>query len=63
MSRPRLGGYQTILEARIAAVVGAQEALRTRQLGAESALRQSLVDLAAVAELLADELPAPTDSR
>jgi hypothetical protein len=41
----------------IAAVIGAGEALRAREFGAEWALRQSLVDLASVCELLADELP------
>ncbi len=44
----------------MAAVRGARRALSERQLGAEWALRQSLVDLASVCELLADDLPAPT---
>ncbi len=52
--------YQDTLEARIAAVIGARRALSERQVGAEWALRQSLVDLASVCELLAAELPAPT---
>jgi hypothetical protein len=52
-------GYQGTLEARLAAVVGARQAFSERQLGADWALRQSLVDLAAVAELLASELEPP----
>lgn len=53
-------GYQGDLVARMGAVIGAQEALARREEGAPYALRQSLVDLAAVAELLADDLPPPT---
>jgi hypothetical protein len=39
---------------------GAQKAVQTGEVGARFALRQSLIDLAAIAELAADELPAPT---
>jgi hypothetical protein len=53
-------GQQGALLARMAAVMDAQRALAHREQGAGYALRQSLVDLAAVAELLADDLPAPT---
>jgi hypothetical protein len=53
------GGAQGALLARMAAVLGAQKALAHREEGAPYALRQSLVDLAAIAELLADDLPAP----
>jgi hypothetical protein len=47
------------LMARMKAVVGAQQAVARGEPDAAYALRQSLVDLAAVSELLADELPAP----
>jgi hypothetical protein len=53
------GSYQHTLQARLAAVVGAHRAFSERQLGAEWALRQSLVDLASVCELLAGELEPP----
>jgi hypothetical protein len=53
------GQYQDTLEARVAAVVGARRAFCERQIGAQRALRQSLIDLASVCELLADELPPP----
>jgi hypothetical protein len=53
------GQYQDTLEARVAAVVGARPAFAERQVGADWALRQSLIDLASVCELLADELPPP----
>jgi hypothetical protein len=56
------GAYQHTLEARLAAVVGAHQAFTARQLGAEWALRQSLVDLASVCELLAGELEPPQDA-
>ena len=52
-------GQQGALLARMAAVVDAQQALTHREEGAGYALRQSLIDLAAIAELLADDLPAP----
>jgi hypothetical protein len=46
--------------ARMAAVVGAQEALARGEYAGVYVLRQTLVDLAAVCELLAEDLPAPT---
>jgi hypothetical protein len=39
--------------------LGARRAFSERQVGADWALRQSLIDLASVCELLADELPPP----
>jgi hypothetical protein len=54
------GAYQDTLEAKVAAVSGARRAFSERQVGAEWALRQSLIDLASVCELLADELRPPT---
>jgi hypothetical protein len=56
-------GHQGLLVARMAAVVGAQKAVADRESGARYALRQSLIDLAAAAELVADELPAPAVER
>lgn len=50
---------QSVLDARIAAVRSAQEAVAAGEQGASYALRQSLVDLAAIAELIAGEMPAP----
>ena len=41
------------------AVLGAQEALAPGEHDAAYVLRQVLVDLAAIAELIADDLPAP----
>ncbi len=55
--------YQDTLQARLAAVVGAQRAFARRELGADWALRQSLVDLASVCELLAGELEPPKPGR
>jgi hypothetical protein len=55
--------HQNTLLARMAAVVGAQRAVAAGETGARYALRQSLVDLAASAELIAAELPAPTHCR
>ena len=52
-------GHQDVLHARMRAVVGAQEAMVRREPDALYALRQSLVDLAAISELVAEELPAP----
>ena len=49
--------YQAMLDARIRAVIDARRAFARRELGAGWAFRQSLVDLAAVCELLAAELP------
>ena len=43
----------------MSAVVEAQQALAGRELGARPALRQALVDLAAAAEAIAEDLPAP----
>jgi hypothetical protein len=55
-------GRQATLAARMKAVLGAQQALAHGEPNAAYALRQSLVDLAAVAVLLADEMPAPRPS-
>ena len=52
--------WQVVLRARMAAVIGAQRALGTREVGARPALKQSLVDLAAIAELLAADLELAT---
>ena len=52
--------YQGTLEARIEAVVGARRAFTEHELSAAPALRQSLVDLASVCELLAGELEPPS---
>jgi hypothetical protein len=49
-------GQQGALLARMAAVIAAQRAIAAGELGARPALRQSLVDLAAVSELLAEDL-------
>jgi hypothetical protein len=50
-------GWQGTLLARMGAVVNAQRATAAGELGAFEALRQSLVDLAAIAELLVEEMP------
>ena len=42
-----------------AAVIGAQRAAAAGELGAGPALRQSLIDLAAISESIAAELPPP----
>ncbi len=52
-------GAAARLQARLAAVLGARRAFIERQVGADRALRQSLVDLASVCELLAGELEPP----
>ena len=52
--------YQETLEARLEAVVGARRAFTEREVGADWALRQSLVDRASVCELLAGELEPPS---
>ena len=52
--------HQGTLAARLEAVVGARRAFTEHELGAAPALRQSLVDLASVCELLAGELEPPT---
>jgi hypothetical protein len=51
--------HGTVLMARMKAVLDAQRAVAERELDAGYALRQSLVDLAAISEALADELPPP----
>jgi hypothetical protein len=53
------GGNQAVLQARMRAVVDAQRALAAHEIGAAPALRQSRVDLAAISEAIADELPPP----
>ena len=50
---------QASLAARMKAVVVAQRRLCLREPDAGYELRHALVDLAAVAEIIADELPAP----
>jgi hypothetical protein len=57
------GDYQGVLLARMGAVITAQRAAAAGELGAHPALRKSLVDLAAISELLADDLPAPSSER
>jgi hypothetical protein len=51
--------HQGVLAARMLGVGDAQEAFARREPDAAYALRQSLIDLASVAELVADELPRP----
>ena len=51
------GADQGQLLARMRAVVGAQRAMARRETGAINALRASLVDLAAISEALAADLP------
>jgi hypothetical protein len=53
------GARQAQLYARMAAVIAAQKALARGEYSAHYPLRQALVDLAAVSELLAEELPRP----
>jgi len=55
--------HRNVLMARMAAAVDAQRATAAGELGARPALRQSLIDLAAAAELVAAELSAPTLER
>jgi hypothetical protein len=50
-----------LLGARVRAVADAERAVNGHEEGAEPALRQSLIDLAAVSEALADDL-GPIDS-
>ncbi len=59
IDRPRRRGLQGVLRARIRAVIDAQEAITRREIGAPYAYRQSLIDLAAVAQLAAEQLPRP----
>jgi integrase len=49
-----MAGAARALQARMAAVLGAQEALKRREPDALYVLRQALVDLAAVAELVVE---------
>ena len=48
--------HQNALMARMAAVVGAQRAIAAGETGARYALRQALVDLSAISELIAAAL-------
>jgi hypothetical protein len=52
--------HQGVLHVRMAAVLRAQRRVARREPSASFELRQSLIDLASVAELGADELPRPT---
>jgi hypothetical protein len=54
---------QGTLMARMAAVVAAQRATMAGEFDARYALRQSLIDLASISELLAADLPAPSLER
>jgi hypothetical protein len=54
---------QASLAARMRAVVVAQQRMTRREPGANYELRQALVDLASVAELIAEGLPAPVSTR
>lgn len=54
------GAHLGLLGPRVRAVAEAQRAITGREEGAAPALRQSLVDLAAVAEAVADDLPDST---
>jgi len=56
-------GHCGLASRTLIAVISAQRALARHELGAGWALRQSLVDLASVCELLADELPQPARAR
>jgi hypothetical protein len=57
---PNRASSQELVLARMAAVMGAQRAAARRDAGAVYALRQSLIDLAAAAELAAEEM-VPTE--
>jgi hypothetical protein len=48
-----------VLVARMRAVLGAQQARAECEEDADFTFRQALIDLAAIAELIANELPAP----
>jgi hypothetical protein len=52
-------GYQDRLRARMKAVIGAQQAVLRREPDAPYIFRQALIDLAASAELVAEQLPEP----
>jgi hypothetical protein len=54
---------QASLVARMRAVVVAQQRMAHREPAADYELRQALVDLSSVAELIAEGLPAPTCGR
>jgi hypothetical protein len=54
------GDWQGVLMARMGAVVEAQRLIRLHESAATPALRQALIDLASIAELLASELAAPS---
>jgi hypothetical protein len=53
------GNWQEVLVARMTACLQAQEARAEREPDADVTFRQSLIDLASIAELIADELPSP----
>lgn len=53
------GDFQDTLHLRMAAVIDAQAAVARREPSARYQLRQACVDLASVAELVAEELPRP----
>jgi hypothetical protein len=52
--------HQAVLHARMAAVISAQRAMAAGEVGAAYALRQGLLDLSAISELVAESLPAPS---
>jgi hypothetical protein len=54
---------QTVLHARMAAVLAAQRAMAAGEVGAQYALRQGLLDLSAISEAVAESLPAPSLQR
>ena len=54
------GGGQDLLHARMSALLDAERAVADGEDGAVPAYRQSLVDLAAAAEQLAEQLPPPS---
>jgi hypothetical protein len=56
------GDWQGVLMARMGAAVEAQRLIRLHESAATPALRQALIDLASVSELLAAELPEPSIS-
>ncbi len=56
----RRGDRQSLLMARMGATVEAMRLVKLHESAATPALRQALIDLASVSELLASELPAPS---
>jgi hypothetical protein len=54
------GSPQEVLRARMVAVLDAQCAMLGQEEGAKFAFRQSLIDLAAVSETVAESLPPPS---